>query len=156
VDLTNSEKNRRKMSVIYLNFQVKKLISLASRLVWNLPSKSDFWLWFFLKCKCPDSYSVQCDSRYIKHNGMEYFLKLLFCFHNFARFSWNFHSTNFKELSLDIASQLRFRYDFRNAFIPLCKAKCRQLELEIVFYSLCLKMVSYPPKIVNVIRIENF
>jgi hypothetical protein len=31
VDLTTSAKNRRKMRIINLNFQIKKLISLASR-----------------------------------------------------------------------------------------------------------------------------
>ena len=40
MDLTNSAKNRRKMSIIDLNFQTKTLISLACRLVWNLTSKS--------------------------------------------------------------------------------------------------------------------
>ena len=39
LDLTTPAKNRRKMSIIDLNFQIKKLISLASRLVWNWPSK---------------------------------------------------------------------------------------------------------------------
>ena len=40
VDLTTPAKNRRKMSVIDLNFQVKKFMILACTLVWNLPSKS--------------------------------------------------------------------------------------------------------------------
>ena len=40
VDLTTSAKNRRKMRIINLNFQIKKLISLASRVAWNWPSKS--------------------------------------------------------------------------------------------------------------------
>ena len=38
LDLTISEKIWRKMSMIDLNFQTKKLRSLACRLVWNLPS----------------------------------------------------------------------------------------------------------------------
>ena len=40
LDLTTPAKNRRKMStIIDLNFQVKTLISLASRQVWNWSSK---------------------------------------------------------------------------------------------------------------------
>ena len=39
LDLTTTAKNRRNMSIIDLNFQIKKLISLASRLVWNWSSK---------------------------------------------------------------------------------------------------------------------
>ena len=39
LDLTIPAKNRRKMSIIDLNFQIKKLIGLASRLVWNWPYK---------------------------------------------------------------------------------------------------------------------
>ena len=39
LDLTTPAKNRRKMSIIDLNFQIKKLIGLASRLVWNWPYK---------------------------------------------------------------------------------------------------------------------
>ena len=45
VDLTTPAKNRRKMSVIHLNFQVKKFMILACTLVWNLPSKSPDFLW---------------------------------------------------------------------------------------------------------------
>ena len=40
VDLTTPAKNRRKMNVIDLNFNIKKFMILACRLVWNLPSKS--------------------------------------------------------------------------------------------------------------------
>ena len=87
-------------------------------------------------------------SRYIKHNGMNTFQisSLIFMI------SQDSHETFIAQtlknyLVTVIASQLKFRYDFRNAFIPLCKAKCRQLELEIAFYSLCLQMVSYPNKI---------
>ena len=40
VDLTTPAKNRRKMSIKYLNFQIKKFMDLACRLVWNWPSKS--------------------------------------------------------------------------------------------------------------------
>ena len=40
VDLTIPAKNRRKMSIIDLNFQIKKFIDSACRLVWNWPSKS--------------------------------------------------------------------------------------------------------------------
>ena len=40
LDLTNPAKNRRKLRITDLNFQTKKLRSLAHRLVWNLPSKS--------------------------------------------------------------------------------------------------------------------
>ena len=40
VDLTTPAKNRRKMGIINMNFQVKKIIILACRLVWNWPSKS--------------------------------------------------------------------------------------------------------------------
>ena len=39
LDLTIPAKNIRKMSIIDLNFQIKKLIGLASRLVWNWPYK---------------------------------------------------------------------------------------------------------------------
>ena len=39
LDLTVPAKNRRKMRIIDLNFQIKKLISLVSRLVWNWSSK---------------------------------------------------------------------------------------------------------------------
>ena len=45
----------RKMNIIDLTFQPKKLMDLACRLNWNLPSKSP---WFFVKCKCPNSYIV--------------------------------------------------------------------------------------------------
>ena len=40
LDLTTPAKNRRKMSIIDLNFQTKKLRSLACRLVCDLSSKS--------------------------------------------------------------------------------------------------------------------
>ena len=40
LDLTIPAKNRRKMRIIDLNFQIKKLITLTCRLVWNWPSKS--------------------------------------------------------------------------------------------------------------------
>ena len=40
VDLTTPAKNRRKMGIINLNFQIKKFMILACALVWNLPSKS--------------------------------------------------------------------------------------------------------------------
>ena len=40
VDLTTPAKNRRKMRIIDLNFQMNKLIGLACRVVWNWPSKS--------------------------------------------------------------------------------------------------------------------
>ena len=40
LDLTNPAKNRRKMRIIDLNFQMNKLIGLACRVVWNWPSKS--------------------------------------------------------------------------------------------------------------------
>jgi hypothetical protein len=39
LDLETPAKNRRKLSIIDLNFQIKKLVSLTSRLVWNWPSK---------------------------------------------------------------------------------------------------------------------
>ena len=39
LDFTTPAKNRRKMSIIDLNFQIKKLISLATRHVWNWSSK---------------------------------------------------------------------------------------------------------------------
>ena len=57
VDLTTPAKNRRKMSIIYLNFQIKKfMIILACTMVQNHLHKA----WFFVKCKCPNSYSVSC------------------------------------------------------------------------------------------------
>ena len=37
VDLTTPAKNRRKMSIIDLNFHIKKFMILACTLVWNLP-----------------------------------------------------------------------------------------------------------------------
>ena len=40
VDLTIPAKNRRKMRIIYLNFEIKKFMDSACRLVWNWPSKS--------------------------------------------------------------------------------------------------------------------
>ena len=40
LNLTNPTKNRRKLSIIDLNFQTKKLRSLACGFIWNLPSKS--------------------------------------------------------------------------------------------------------------------
>ena len=40
VNLTTPAKNRRKMRIIDLNFQIKKMISLASKVLWNWPSKS--------------------------------------------------------------------------------------------------------------------
>ena len=40
VDLTTPAKNRRKMRIIDLNFQINILISLACRVVWNWPSES--------------------------------------------------------------------------------------------------------------------
>ena len=42
VDLTNPAKNRRKRGIIDMNFQIKKFVILACRLVWNWPSKSPF------------------------------------------------------------------------------------------------------------------
>ena len=39
LNLTIPAKNRRKMRIIDLSFWIKKLLSLASRLVWNWPSK---------------------------------------------------------------------------------------------------------------------
>jgi hypothetical protein len=39
LDLTTPAKNSRKLSIIDLNFQIKKLVSLASRLVYNWPYK---------------------------------------------------------------------------------------------------------------------
>ena len=36
---SNGFDNRRKMSIKYLNLQIKKFMDLASRLVWNWPSK---------------------------------------------------------------------------------------------------------------------
>ena len=43
------------LSIIDLNFQTKKMISLTCRLVWNKPSKS---AWIFVKCKCPKSFHI--------------------------------------------------------------------------------------------------
>ena len=40
VDLTTPAKHRRKMSIIDLNFQIKKIMILTCKLPWNLPSKS--------------------------------------------------------------------------------------------------------------------
>ena len=40
VNLTTPAKNRRKMSIIKLNFQIKMFIILACTLAWNLSSKS--------------------------------------------------------------------------------------------------------------------
>ena len=40
VDLTTPAKNRRKISLVNLNFQIKRFMILACTLVWNLPSKS--------------------------------------------------------------------------------------------------------------------
>ena len=39
VDLTNPAKNRRKTTIIDLNFQVQKFIDSACRWIWNWPSK---------------------------------------------------------------------------------------------------------------------
>ena len=65
LDLYIAAKNRRKMRIIDLNFQIKKLISLASRLFWNWPSKLTIHsLVFIVKCKCPNGYSVQSSALY--------------------------------------------------------------------------------------------
>ena len=58
LDLTILAKNRRKMRIIDLNFQIKKLVSLASRLIWNWPFKLTTQPCFFVKLKRPNGYSV--------------------------------------------------------------------------------------------------
>ena len=58
LDLKIPTTNRIKMSIMDLNFQIKKLISLASRLVWNWPSKltthslvfCEMWMSKWLQC----------------------------------------------------------------------------------------------------------
>ena len=40
VDLTTPAKNRRKITIINLNFHIKNFMILVCTLVWNLPSKS--------------------------------------------------------------------------------------------------------------------
>ena len=55
--ILQKKKEIRKMGITDLNFQPKKWwIWPVLRLNWNLPSKPDF----FVKCKCPNSYSVKC------------------------------------------------------------------------------------------------
>ena len=55
VDLTTPAKNRRKMSTVVLHF---KSCSGSGRLVWYWPSKSPLQSLIFVKCKCPNIYSV--------------------------------------------------------------------------------------------------
>ena len=58
VDLTIPAKNRRKMRMVGLNFQIKKMISLMRSVVWNWPFKSTTQSLIFVKCKYPNRYSV--------------------------------------------------------------------------------------------------
>ena len=52
LDLTAPAKNRRNLRILYLNFQIKKLIPLFEIGLQNDPYKA----WYFVKC--PNSYSV--------------------------------------------------------------------------------------------------
>ena len=58
MDLTNSAKNRRKISLIDLSFRPKHwgvwLVGWIEICLQNHPYKA----WYFVKCKCPNSYSV--------------------------------------------------------------------------------------------------
>ena len=58
LDLTILAKNRRKMRIINLNFHVKKLIPLACRVFEIRLPNHLHKAWFFVKCKCSNSYSV--------------------------------------------------------------------------------------------------
>ena len=77
VNLTIPGKNRRKMNIIDLNFQIKKSLIMPCRLVWNWPQITFTQPDLFVKCKYPNSYSVSRSEKFMKQNTITEFFNYL-------------------------------------------------------------------------------